>query len=138
MTNPVKQNAGQIPQSTTSFFEADGRTVSAPWRAYLRTLGILVNSSQGGTDLSTLTARVNTLASDVDLLEAETADLQLLVQTDPAAALFGALVRRIATLEIEAMAAIVPVQHRRAESLPEPVFPARRESDDLRKLVEKV
>lgn len=152
MTNPVKQNAGQIPQSTTAFFESDGRTVSAPWRAYLRTLGILTNSAQGGTDLGSLTAQVNKIAGQVGALEGETAELQLLVETDPAAALIGALVSRIAVLEGAAMAAVVPVVTRRVDALPdpvavaprapaalpEPVYPAHRESDDLRKLLEKV
>jgi hypothetical protein len=152
MTNPVKQNAGQIPQSTTSFFEADGRTVSAPWRAYLRTLGILTNASQGGVDLGTLAAQVNKIAGQVAALDAETTELQLLAETDPAAALFSALVARISVLEADAMAAPVPVPARHIDtlpdpvmfaprmpaSLPEPVFPARRDSDDLRKLLENV
>lgn len=152
MTNPVKQNAGQIPQSTTSFFEADGRTVSAPWRAYLRTLGILTNSSQGGTDLGALVVQVNKIAGQVEALDAETADLQLLVEIDPATALFSALVSRIAALEAEAMVAPVPVPGQHDQilpdvvpvamhaplTLPEPVSPAHRDSDDLRKLLENV
>lgn len=152
MTNPVKQNAGQIPQSTTSFFEADGRTVSAPWRSYLRTLGILTNSDAGGTDLGSLTTQVNKIAGQVSELNAETAELQMLQETDPASSLFGALVRRIAALEADAMAMTVvvaarhvdvlpdiqPVVSRSSIPLPEPVTAARRDSDDLRKLMENV
>lgn len=152
MTNPVKQNSSDLPNANAAFFMADGRTMTPPWRAFFRTLAVITGSAGGGQDLSALNAQVKTLADEVGLLEAEAGELQLLVQTDPAAALFGALVSRIAVLEAAAMAAPVPVPTHRADTLPdlvpvamrapvalpEPVHSARRDSDDLRKLLENV
>lgn len=138
MTNPVVQNAAGLPNANAAFFNADGRTVSPQWRAFFRTLATVTGSSAGGNNLSALTTQVQQIASEVGALELESTELQMLVQTDAAAALFGALVSRIGALEAAVMAAPVPVPARHVDALPEPVFPARRESDDLRKLVEQI
>ncbi|MFM0638079.1 hypothetical protein PQQ63_15360 [Paraburkholderia metrosideri] len=152
MTNPVKQNAADLPNANTAFFQTDGRTLSPQWRAFFRTLAVITGSAGGGQNLSALFAQVQQIASELGLLEIETGELQKLGETDPSAALIGALIGRIAALETEAMAAVMPIPARHADSLPdpvsvamhapvalpEPVFPARRDSDDLRKLLENV
>lgn len=69
MTNPVTQNAGQMPSPATPFFNPDGKTLTTPWRAFFRTLGAITGSSGGGgPDLVTLIAA---LRNNVDGIMAE-------------------------------------------------------------------
>jgi hypothetical protein len=69
MTNPVRQNASQLPSPPTPFFNPDGQTLSPPYRAFFRTLAAITGLDQGsGSDLTTL---IKELSNSVDTLFGE-------------------------------------------------------------------
>jgi hypothetical protein len=65
MTNPVKQNAGQLPSPATPFFNSDGKTISSPYRAFLRSLALLTGLETGGTDISDLVKQLALSLADM-------------------------------------------------------------------------
>lgn len=101
MTNPVKQNAGQIPLNTQNFFEGDGKTVSAPWRAFLRNVSSAIGTPGGGGDSPGLVNQVKAQGEQIEALFA-------LESSTASAIAIGALLARIGFLEQSAVA-VVPM-----------------------------
>lgn len=115
MVNPVKQNAGQIPLSTQNFFESDGKTVSLPWRTFLRNISSSVGGETGTDGLPALIVRVNNLSNQVGFQATEIEQLFTLDAATANAIAIGALIARIGMLE-QAAPAIVPVLQRANQS----------------------
>lgn len=111
MVNPVKLNAGQIPLSTQNFFESDGKTVSLPWRAFLRNISSAVGGDTGNDGLPALIIRVNDLADQVGFQATEIEQLYALDAATAQAIAIGSLIARIGFLERGA-SAVVPMPNR--------------------------
>ncbi|CAG9255994.1 hypothetical protein [Paraburkholderia caribensis] len=92
-----------------------------------------------GFDLSALQSLVDKHTQELALDASEIADLQMLVESNPFAAAVAAILGRLAVLEMAVQGMPVPAPAPAAIArpvLPEPVCMPRRESDDIRKLIE--
>jgi hypothetical protein len=124
MVNPVKQNAGQIPLSTQNFFESDGKTVSLPWRAFLRNISSSVGGETGTDGLPALIIRMNDLANQVGFQATEIEQLYALDAATAQAIAIGALIARIGVIERGA-SAVVPAPVRPPATAIDLVLPHR-------------
>ncbi|ENH6340932.1 hypothetical protein ABWH74_004322 [Burkholderia vietnamiensis] len=130
-----------MPNPGTPIAGPDGR-LSPEWFAFFLSLLSRTGGQGAPVDITSLKKQVNAQAAEIG-------DLFVHENSTVAAALLGALLARVAVLEV-ALQSVVPVSPQAAVALPEPVsVPARaatslpepvpvapRAPDDVRKLIE--